>query len=523
MKETLYDLAYHVFYDTAQKTAADVDFNLSNHLEYPKIKFVTRNHVIIPNPTEFNGMYFFEGHIFDDYDEYKDSIWSLFLASIYHTAAHIKVSNFTQYEYWMQNKTPEKGWRVIDYVEDIKVEQYLKNLYPEAWENISKINKTYDKLYKSNISKNSGKSARNAFSNYYSVNKSKELSELNKKLLQTENIEFDEIIPYLDFLYKNQHLLPENIPPYCEDHEFTKHGQPITNMRIVPKGEFKRFTEAIDELWVREKIRSNRMIKAYEKYAKNLNFDEIKINPENFGEYLRIKNECSALIRKLRNQLQTVSNSMDSPVSEDLGMMELQKAIQREASQNESIQVFEQDDVSRQNENWVVIFDTSASMKLKFENMKYLSFCLCETADELSARGGKWGMYSFNNNFLVVKDQSEKYDQKVKSRIGGIKNQGLSFIPDAITIGTRILDSDYTCEKKYLIIITDGIAMGYDNMDKNMKEAIKLANKSGINIIGIGVREGVAKYFMSTINEETLRKSVSKFIDSYTAIARSQM
>jgi hypothetical protein len=65
--------------------------------------------------------------------------------------------------------------------------------------------------------------------------------------------------------------------------------------------------------------------------------------------------------------------------------------------------------------------------------------------------------------------------------------------------------------------------MGYDNMDKNMKEAIKLANKSGINIIGIGVREGVAKYFTATINEETLRKSVSKFIDSYTAIARSQM
>ncbi len=466
---------------------------------------------------------FFEGHVFDNYDEYKDSIWSLFLASLYHTAAHVKVSNFTQYEYWMQDKTPEKGWKVIDFVEDFKVENYLKNSYPEAWENISEINNTYNKLFKTQISKNSRKFAIEEFSNYYFVNKSKEISELKEKLLQNGNLEFDGIIPHLDFLYKNQHLLPENIPPYCDDHGFTKHGPSIKNMKIVPKGEFKRFTEHIDELWVREKIRSDKMTKTYEKLAKNLYFDSVEINPENFGEYLRIKNECSTLIRRLRNQLQTVSNAMNSPTTEDLGTLELQKAIQREASQNESIQVFEQDDVSKQNENWVVMFDTSASMKLKFDDMKNLSFCLCETADELQSRGGKWGMYSFNNNFLVVKDQSEKYSQKVKSRLGGIKNEGLSFIPDAITMGSRILDADNQTEKKYLIIITDGMSMGYTDIDKKLKESIKQARNSGINIIGIGVPDGITKYFSATINEDALRKSVSKFIDSYTALASSQM
>jgi len=132
-------------------------------------------------------------------------------------------------------------------------------------------------------------------------------------------------------------------------------------------------------------------------------------------------------------------------------------------------------------------------------------------------------MYSFNNNFLVVKDQSEKYSQKVKSRLGGIKNEGLSFIPDAITMGSRILDADNQTEKKYLIIITDGMSMGYTDIDKKLKESIKQARNSGINIIGIGVPDGITKYFSATINEDALRKSVSKFIDSYTALASSQM
>jgi len=522
MKESLFDLAYNVFYDTSQASPADVDFNLSNQVKYPKIEFIPSNHVIIPQPTEFNGMYFFEGHVFDNYDEYKDTIWSLFLASIYHTAAHVKVTNFTQYEYWMQDKTPEKGWRVIDFVEDFKVENYLKNFYPEGWENISEINKTCHKLTKSTIPKYSTKRAKKIFSNYYFANKVKEISEL-KKLLQKDNVKFNETVPYLDFLYKNQQLLQENIPTYCDVHKFTEHGIPIINMKIIPKGEFKGFAERIHDLWIKEKHQTDKIIKNYEKLAKNLYFDEIKINPENYGEFLRVRGETSGMIRSLRDQVETVPNVMDSPVTEDFGQMELQKAIQREAAQNESVQVFEQDDISRQYESWVVVFDTSASMKLHFDDMKKFSYCLCETANLLQQRGGKWGMYCFNNNFLVIKDQDQKYDQKVKARLGGIKNQGLSFIPDAIKIGCRILMQDTSCEKKYLILITDGKLLGYNKIDDTMQESIAMAKRAGINIIGVGVPTGITKSFTATVNEENLRKSVSKFMKAYTAISQSQI
>ena len=522
MKETLFDLAYNVFYDTAQTTPADVDFNLSSQVKYPKIEFIPSNHVIIPQPTEFNGMYFFEGHVFDSYDEHQDTIWSLFLASIYHTAAHVKVSDFTKYEYWMQDKTPEKGWKVIDFIEDIKVENYLKNLYPEAWENISEINKICNRLTKITIPRYSKKRAKKIFSNYYFINRIKEISEL-KKLLQKDNVKFNETVPYLDFLYNNQQLLPENIPTYCDEHNFTEHGQPIINMKIVPKGEFVRFTERIHDLWIKEKRQTDKIIKNYETLTKNLYFDEVRINPENYGEFLRMRGDSSSLIRNLRGQVETVPNVMDAPVTEDFGQMEIQKAIQRVASQNESVQVFEQDQINRLYENWVIIFDTSASMKLHFDDMKKFTYCLCETAEILQKRGGKWGMYCFNNNFLVVKDQDQKYDQKSKARLGGIKNQGLSFIPDAIKVGCRILMADTTCEKKYLILITDGKLLGYNRIDEKMQESITLAKRAGINIIGIGVPTGVAKSFTATINERSLRKSVKKFIDAYTAISQSQL
>jgi len=505
MKETVFDIAHHIFYDeVTQKSDADLDFNLSNKIDFPEIKFIPRISVTLPLPVEFTGKYFFEGNVFDNYDDYQNTIWCLFLASVYHTGAHAKVSEYTKYEYWLQDKTLEKGWKVIDYVEDIKVEEYLKKFYPEAWENITIINSTYEELYRTKTLKNSQKLAKEKFAEHFSVNALKEMPELKERLTRTDNQEIRELTPYLDFLYKNQHILPDNVMPYYEHHYF---------------GKYNKF----GELWVKEKHNTDKMMKQYEKLAHNLHFDEIKINPENFGEFLRVRNVSSKLVKKLRSELKMISNVVNSPTAQDIGLIEMQKAIQAEANQDGNVQIFEQDEHSRQNENWVIIFDTSASMKLKFEDMKTLSLCLSEAANELNANRGTWGMYSFNNNFLVVKDHTENYNQQVKSRIGGIENKGLSLIPDAITMGTRILAADQNTEKKYLIIITDGQSLGYADIDEEFQESIERARKAGISIIGIGVPEGITKFFSATISNKDLRKTVSSFIESYTSLAQGQL
>ena len=147
-------------------------------------------------------------------------------------------------------------------------------------------------------------------------------------------------------------------------------------------------------------------------------------------------------------------NIMDEGMTEDMGVLNMQLAVQRIASQNESIQVFEQDDHRRIEEEWAIVVDTSSSMRLKFDEMKKFAICLGEAANEVNSKNGRWGFFTFNNNFTIIKDHYEKYDQSSKSRVGGIEISGLSFIADAVKLCSRILDRE-NIEKRYILVSTD--------------------------------------------------------------------
>jgi len=520
MKETILDISHKIFYETAQCTDNDLNFDTSDKIEFPKIEYTRKCRITIPRPNEIGGTYYLEGNIFENYDEFKETIWSLYLATIYHMGAHAKVSDFNQYEHWLQDKTPEKAWKVIDYVEHIKVEQYLKKSFPDAWENMTLIKTIYNKAFNDKI-KSSKKYTREKFSKYF-ITKSKEISELKEKLSQKDNVEFSVIIPYLDYLYKNQQLLPEIILPYCKHNDFSLlHKNLIKNVKIKPKGEFGIIVSQMDELWSPEKYRRDKWLSGYQKFAQNLNFDEVIVCPENYGEFLRINNQGSEDLRRLRTTLSSFSNIVDTPSFEESGIMDLPAAVQRVSSQNDTIQYFEQDVPRSESENWVVIMDSSASMKLKFDEMKKFAMCLSDAAEKIIQTGGKWGLYSFNNNFLIVKDHAEKFTQQIKARIGGLENKGLSFIPDAIEMGTRILTHDHKSAHKYLIIMTDCKSLGYDNIDDSFKRSIQYANRHRINVIGIGIPDNLIKFFTLAIDNGDFKKSVKQFITSYTDLIQS--
>ena len=141
----------------------------------------------------------------------------------------------------------------------------------------------------------------------------------------------------------------------------------------------------------------------------------------------------------MSSQMKMTPNVMDEGMPEDMGFLQMQAAIQAVASQNNSIQIFEQDDYRRIEEEWAIVVDTSSSMRLKFDEMKKFAICLGEAANEVNSKNGKWGFFTFNNNFTIVKDHYEQYDQNSKSRIGGIEIKGLSFIADAVKLCSRIL------------------------------------------------------------------------------------
>jgi len=523
MKKTLFEYSKSIFDNVVGISYEDIDFNITNQIEYAKIEYGKKIKVTLPSPLSIRNQYFLEGNVFSDYQKHINSIWNLYLSTLYHVGAHARVSNYAEYDQWLKNKSFEKGWKVIDFIEDIKVDGFLKENYPVIWQNTIMVKMLYDTYYE-NLTYSNSKFSREVFSKFAGIENTKKIwrEKVAKTLLQMQNYKIEKLVPFLDMLYKNQHLLPKNNYPYSDRPNYKKYQKGISNMVIPPREEFETTIEELNESWLRESFLEAQQLERYQKYGQNSNFDEIQINPENFGEFMRITNANASDLKRLRNTLRTLSFYVDSPAFEEIGLIEMDSAIQRVGSQSEEIECFEQDIPRKESENWVVVFDNSSSMRLRFEEMKKFIICLGETAEQINRNGGKWGLYSFNNKFLIVKDHKENYNQKVKARIGGLQSSGLSFISDAVDMGTKILQHDNKSVNKYLIIVSDGRTLGSEHADNEFLRSLQRAKKQKINLIGIGTPENMRKHFAFTVDYTNTKKSVKKFIDNYSSLVQSQ-
>jgi len=157
-------------------------------------------------------------------------------------------------------------------------------------------------------------------------------------------------------------------------------------------------------------------------------------------------------------------------------------------------------------------------MRLKFDEMKKFALCLGEAANEVNSKNGKWGFFTFNNNFTIVKDHYENFDHSSKSRIGGIEVKGFSFIADAVKLCSRILDRE-NIERKYIFLITDGQSVGTLDAEKKMQDAVIDARKKGISVVAIGVTDRSSKIYSMCMPYDGLKKTVVRFLNAYTALA----
>ena len=520
MKDSFNDVTRHIFYDVAQKDERDVDVVLSNKKDFPY--FITRERIaaILPIPRLINERFFLQGFTFDDYEHQNEGLWSLYLASVYHLGAHVAISNFDMYKGWSQAKTQEYATNVIDFIEDFRVECYLRDNFPAPSQIIEELDSKYYAYFKKLFS-GQDDSARKRFSQVYDADEGDVLSQIKRNILEDIN-DSDNLLECAEIVYENRHLLNPLVLPYRDRlNEFTSSEifQPI---KFEPRDDFQKTCVLLGETWVKEITKRRRVLKKYKQLARDLRFDEIEYAQENFSEFLRLNSETSDMVKKIKSRLKMVSNIIDSPQDEDMGLLEMQKAIQAIASQNPDIQVFEQDEARRTSESWAIILDTSASMQGQFHDLKKFTLCLSEAAEEINSSSGNWSLTAFNNNFYVVKDSGESYNQQTKSRFGGIESKGLSFIPDAIILTARTLQQDPN-EKKYIFLVSDGVTLGYNDADTYFKEAIDIAKSAGVNVIGIGIKDTKSKLFTASFGYEEIGRTVSKFIRAYVAVAQNEM
>jgi nitric oxide reductase activation protein len=106
-------------------------------------------------------------------------------------------------------------------------------------------------------------------------------------------------------------------------------------------------------------------------------------------------------------------------------------------------------------------------------------------------------MYAFNNKFYVIKDFSERFDARVRARIGGLTHGGFTYLPDAILLAAQALTKRLE-EARVLVIVSDFFPAGYEEAEEKLRENIKKIERMGVGVVGIGVNSSAVKQYIRT-------------------------
>jgi len=519
LKDTVQDITQQLFFDICGKKPMDIDMFFLEQQYFPKINYEPRMTVYFPMPRQIQGLDTIQGCVFSSLEKSQYTIFSLFFASVCHAAGHAKITNFSNYKQWMKDKNKKRAYETFEFIEDIRVNKLLEKEFPEYYSEIQKIEEYFKNIYEKKTLEDITTSSKKIFSNTFLTKIKTQREVLKKKILDIDPKDKKKFIEIADTVYESSNILSDYLLPFADHYSHPKRIEKWNeNIIINTNGVFFNLVERFGEVWFEQLKRRAKIRKKYGGIAEDLEFDKIDFAPENIGEYLRLRNATHLFLKKMSSQMKMTPNVMDEGMPEDMGWLQMQAAIQAVAAQNNNIQIFEQDDYRRIEEEWAIVVDTSSSMRLKFDEMKKFAICLGEAANEVNSKNGKWGFFTFNNNFTIVKDHYENYDQSSKSRIGGIEIKGLSFIADAVKLCSRILERE-NIERKYIFLITDGQALGTYQADKKMEEAIEAARKRGISVVAIGIPTGVTKIFSMCMPYEGLRKTIAKFLNAYTLLA----
>ena len=268
-------------------------------------------------------------------------------------------------------------------------------------------------------------------------------------------------------------------------------------------------------MYQEEKDQIENILHKIRKDVIGLNFDEIILPNQDIYEYFRLKEKNKKVIKKIREQIRTVYNNSEDPQTNMYGEIDMELAIQAILSNTaQYAEVFNKTEEQRIEETWAILIDNSASLKLRFEQVKDFMLCLAEASEELTGPAGSWGIYSYDQKFSILKDHKEKYNQDAKARIGGLQSGGLSYTPDAILLCGRMLVRN-PAEIKNLFIFTDDFPTGLWNLDLKLYTAIKAVERMGVEVIGIGLSPNISQYFKDSCWGTNIRDLVDKFVRIY--------
>lgn len=565
------------FIDITKRNPTDIKLLISPKFKLPLITEDDNGLVLcLPKPIKKKNCFVLNGLVFQNNELGRTLLMKTLLSSLEHLSVHTIVSDFSIYDSWLDGKDPAIASFVIDRVEDLSVKIYMQTRLKELLQNMAianaisyftinipeKISSTQFFLQSAllsyliagnnrfvlpsnlkkdllsmlvllnNFEKNILQKAEDPANDWWfedetNDTKIKLADTMYNSLAKYGSSKEIVYLPYADSRYVKpvnmEHVL--QLEPIVDALRYTFKmlglQSPSDNSQLITNGSISKDAVNLLHDFIMEEARKNRVIENYAELCKNTEFDAVTFPEQDIAEYARTYAQYKRPISKLTEQVQFIVADYESDPNKEVGQIDMQAVIQAESSKSGNTNVFVRDERPKRNEAWGILLDISNSLKPFSITPRDMALCLAEVAKEL-IDWESWGLYAFNNKFLIIKELKEVYGQDVRARIGGLKQGGTSFIPDALEIASRIIIRARS-EYNYLFVISDGLPSGYPDIEDKLEKTVKRVMRRGVNIISVGIgNEGLRNYtlgpFFKVVSVYDL---LSKFAGMYYSLLMS--
>ncbi|MDG6988560.1 MAG: VWA domain-containing protein [Nitrososphaerota archaeon] len=488
--------------------------------------------VKVPVPRrEKEGVMSVQGLFADADDQGWATLWRLFRASLYHAAFHVSYGNLRPLAKWAKEKERFPAIFTISLLEDYRITLAARDRWPGTMTDVAYANaiaamrmpdlddiesrglRTAAKLLVSLWGVSPAKGGR--------VDEDRELLALTEKARgmvenSVDNPEDPLLLKAADLVYKqfDKTVLPQ-IPafPHTEAHSgdslFRDHlevkkgkgGAKLTGAlaaigveggtELPDEPEFKDTFAALQETYAKRQ----KVTDYYRKLLSSTRLNGVSFPDGDYAAFLRARAELAGPIRNIKNQLLAIKNVTDEEPGKLSGQVDMPMAMQVVASGSQRSDVFVREEAVLKDEAWGILVDASKSVSKSSMEIRGITTCLAEVASTVMRERSRWGLFGFNDALQVVKDFDEPYSIEAKSRIGGLSQKGGTYLPDALAVASRALNSR-PIESKYLVVVSDGRPTGYAGIEEELLDKVKETGKMGIMLVGIGVESPeIKKYF----------------------------
>ena len=533
-----FDFAWSIVPQISKKTHNELKIVLHDELKYPYLGKDSRGlvlHLIKPKKLDKNHV-FFQGLKFNLQDPvHKKIIWYTFKASVYHLSMHAHLSNFSIYAKWARGKQLNLATYVLSLLEDAIISKNLKQSFHWMLPEIAYAN-AFSFLRMKDAKELPNDASRIMVSTLLSFNVGKVKGDVSDEIktdveaitsilrkigsnptiderIDAANKIYETIAVYGEafevpsLLYTESHgtndlFYEQRIPKDEEIYQHLTEALRVANPEIDNEAQLKTIMQSLKEseaqqvltAWQESEASRLKILKDYAMLGKDTLFEDFEFPSEDYAEFLRRRELLSSPIRRVLHMLRLLKNVSGEDFRQESGFVDLQEAIQVIASKSQRTDIFTREELQTREDTWSILIDASQSLNMFKGEVRGIALCLAEVARMLILNQNSWGMYAFNNKFYVVKDFSEKFDSKVKARIGGLIHGGFTYLPDAVLLAAQALTKRIE-EARVLVIVSDFFPTGYGDAEEKLKENIKKVERMGVGVIGIGVNSRAVRQY----------------------------